>query len=97
MYVPGHKKKNPYQDSLYVWLILTTITYQKKFVVNKIDGFEGYVEVYIYDEENKYKHFKWILYVFIIYLYINCHQIFIYLLLQHQFDVFEYEYVCNVI
>ena len=59
--------------------------------------FERDVEVYNYDEGNLYKHFKWILYVFIIYLYINCHNCFSYFLFQRQFYVFEYEYVCNVI
>ena len=38
--------------------------------------FERDVEVYRHEKENEYKHFKGILYVFIIYLYINCHHIY---------------------
>ena len=59
--------------------------------------FEIDVEVYSDEKGNQCYHFKWILYVFISYLYNNFHQIFIYFLIQHQFYIFDYKYVCNVI
>ena len=40
------------------------------------NNFERDVKVHIDDEENWYEHLKLILYVFLIYLYINYHQIF---------------------
>ena len=36
VYVQGHNQKDPYQESLYVWLILNMITSRKIFFVKKI-------------------------------------------------------------
>ena len=79
-------------DWFWLWLHLRKIGWRDKI------EFEGDVEVYSDDEENWYEHFKWILYLFIIYLFINYHQIFLFIyFLRCQFDVFEYLYVCIVI
>ena len=97
VYVTGHKEKS---ISRYP-ICLTDSDYDHILEEvgrwDKIE-FERDVEVYSDDEENWYEHFKWILYAFIICLYINYHQIYLFIYFPWcQFDVFKYLYVCIVI
>ena len=77
-------------DSEYDY-ILEEIGRQEKF------QFERYVEVYSDNEKYCYEHFKWILYVFIIYICINHHQLSFLFFVQNQLVSFEYEYACKSI